>query len=59
MRVSRRQKPGCDHRHAARLRVNFVALATGAAVLLALLNFLPALSLGPSADGMKETIRVV
>jgi K+-transporting ATPase ATPase A chain len=33
--------------------VNFVALATGAALLLALLNFLPALSLGPLADGMK------
>ncbi|WP_194927752.1 hypothetical protein [Catenulispora pinisilvae] len=33
--------------------VNFVAPATGAAVLPALLNFLPALSLGPLADGMK------
>lgn len=32
--------------------LNFVALATGAAMLLALLNFLPALSLGPLADGM-------
>ncbi|MCX4586399.1 potassium-transporting ATPase subunit KdpA [Streptomyces sp. NBC_01481] len=32
--------------------VNFVALATGAAVILALLNFLPALSLGTIADGL-------
>lgn len=32
--------------------VNFVVLATAAAVILALLNFLPALSLGPIADGL-------
>jgi K+-transporting ATPase ATPase A chain len=32
--------------------VNFVALATGAALILALLNFLPALSLGPLAGGL-------
>jgi K+-transporting ATPase ATPase A chain len=32
--------------------VNFVALATGAALILALLNFLPALSLGPIAEGL-------
>jgi K+-transporting ATPase KdpA subunit len=32
--------------------VNFVALASGAALVLALLNFLPALSLGPLADGL-------
>ncbi|MER5852975.1 potassium-transporting ATPase subunit KdpA [Streptomyces sp. NPDC002012] len=32
--------------------VNFVVLATGAAVILALLNFLPALSLGTIADGL-------
>jgi K+-transporting ATPase ATPase A chain len=31
---------------------NFVALATGAALILALLNFLPALSLGTLADGL-------
>jgi potassium-transporting ATPase potassium-binding subunit len=31
--------------------VNFVVLTTGAAVILALLNFLPALSLGPLAGG--------
>ena len=31
--------------------VNFVALVTGSAMLLALLNFLPALSLGPLAEG--------
>jgi K+-transporting ATPase ATPase A chain len=32
--------------------VNFVVLATGAALVLALLNFLPALSLGPLAEGL-------
>ncbi|MGW5361754.1 potassium-transporting ATPase subunit KdpA [Actinopolymorpha pittospori] len=32
--------------------VNFVALATGTALILALLNFLPALSLGPIAEGL-------
>ncbi|MFD8719950.1 potassium-transporting ATPase subunit KdpA [Streptomyces sp. NPDC059629] len=32
--------------------MNFVALATGAALVLALLNFLPALSLGPLAEGL-------
>ncbi|MER6950383.1 potassium-transporting ATPase subunit KdpA [Nonomuraea sp. NPDC000554] len=32
--------------------INFVVLATGAALILALLNFLPALSLGPIADGL-------
>ncbi|MFF3560979.1 potassium-transporting ATPase subunit KdpA [Streptomyces sp. NPDC002574] len=32
--------------------VNFVVLATGAALVLALLNFLPALSLGPVAEGL-------
>jgi K+-transporting ATPase A subunit len=31
----------------------FIALATGTALILALLNFLPALSLGPLADGLK------
>ncbi len=30
----------------------FIALATGTALILALLNFLPALSLGPLADGL-------
>ena len=48
------QKPGAVTTGTLRASgVNFVALATGAAVLLALLNFLPALSLGPLADGMK------
>ena len=32
--------------------VNFLVLASGAALVLALLNFLPALSLGPLADAM-------
>ncbi|MFE3186743.1 potassium-transporting ATPase subunit KdpA [Streptomyces violascens] len=32
--------------------INFVVLATGAALILALLNFLPALSLGTIADGL-------
>ncbi|MDX3073751.1 potassium-transporting ATPase subunit KdpA [Streptomyces sp. MI02-7b] len=32
--------------------VNFVVLATGAALVLALLNFLPVLSLGPVAEGL-------
>nr|WP_236793510.1 potassium-transporting ATPase subunit KdpA [Amycolatopsis sp. GM8] len=30
---------------------NFIVLTTGAALILALLNFLPALSLGPLAGG--------
>jgi K+-transporting ATPase A subunit len=30
----------------------FVALATGVAVILVLLTFLPALSLGPLAEGL-------
>ncbi|MFE0632530.1 potassium-transporting ATPase subunit KdpA [Streptomyces sp. NPDC058864] len=33
--------------------VNFVVLATGAALILALLNFLPVLSLGPVAEGLQ------
>jgi K+-transporting ATPase ATPase A chain len=33
--------------------VNFIVLATGAALVLALLNFLPALSLGPLAEGLQ------
>jgi K+-transporting ATPase ATPase A chain len=33
--------------------VNFVVLATAAALVLALLNFFPALSLGPLAEGMR------
>ena len=32
--------------------VSFVVLATGGALIVALLNFLPALSLGPLADGL-------
>ncbi|MCC9307755.1 potassium-transporting ATPase subunit KdpA [Kitasatospora sp. RB6PN24] len=32
--------------------VNFVTLATGAALILALLNFLPALALGPLTEGL-------
>ncbi|GAA4586199.1 potassium-transporting ATPase subunit KdpA [Planotetraspora phitsanulokensis] len=32
--------------------VSFVVLATGTALIVALLNFLPALSLGPLADGL-------
>ncbi|MFD3454374.1 potassium-transporting ATPase subunit KdpA [Streptomyces sp. NPDC058691] len=48
-----RQRPGVVT--AGTLRpygVNFVVLATGAALVLALLNFLPALSLGPVAEGL-------
>ncbi|MEZ0069811.1 high-affinity K+ transport system ATPase subunit B [Streptacidiphilus sp. MAP12-20] len=33
--------------------INFSALATGAALILALLNFLPALSLGPVTEGLQ------
>ncbi|WP_377266825.1 potassium-transporting ATPase subunit KdpA [Peterkaempfera sp. SMS 1(5)a] len=33
--------------------LNFIVLATGAALILALLNFLPALSLGPLAEGLQ------
>ncbi|MER7672487.1 potassium-transporting ATPase subunit KdpA [Kitasatospora sp. NPDC096128] len=32
--------------------VNFVTLATGAALVLALLNFLPAMALGPLVEGL-------
>jgi potassium-transporting ATPase potassium-binding subunit len=32
--------------------ISFVALASGASMILALLNFLPALSLGPIADSL-------
>ncbi|GII34322.1 hypothetical protein Pmi06nite_77640 [Planotetraspora mira] len=32
--------------------VSFVTLTTGVALIVALLNFLPALSLGPLADGL-------
>jgi K+-transporting ATPase ATPase A chain len=47
------QKPGAVTTGTLRASgLNFVALATGAALLLALLNFLPALSLGPLADGV-------
>ncbi|MEV7319514.1 potassium-transporting ATPase subunit KdpA [Streptomyces sp. NPDC093970] len=48
-----RQKPGVVTVGTLQARgVNFVALATGAAVILALLNFLPALSLGTLAEGL-------
>ncbi|WP_259471871.1 potassium-transporting ATPase subunit KdpA [Streptomyces shenzhenensis] len=33
--------------------VNFIVLATGTVLLLALLDFLPALALGPLAEGFK------
>jgi K+-transporting ATPase KdpA subunit len=47
-----RQKPGVVTVGTLRAQgVNFVVLATGAALILALLNFLPALSLGPLAEG--------
>ncbi|MFE2065235.1 potassium-transporting ATPase subunit KdpA [Streptomyces sp. NPDC059467] len=48
-----RQRPGVVTVGTLQARgVNFVALATGAALVLALLNFLPALSLGPLAEGL-------
>ncbi|MEV6167523.1 potassium-transporting ATPase subunit KdpA [Streptomyces sp. NPDC051954] len=48
-----RQQPGVVTVGTLQARgVNFVALATGAALILALLNFLPALSLGPLAEGL-------
>ncbi|MER5794869.1 potassium-transporting ATPase subunit KdpA [Streptomyces sp. NPDC001980] len=48
-----RQQPGVVTVGTLQARgVNFVALATGAAIILALLNFLPALSLGPLAEGL-------
>ncbi|MFF4754471.1 potassium-transporting ATPase subunit KdpA [Streptomyces sp. NPDC002514] len=51
-RLARRQ-PGVVTAGTLQARgVNFVALATGAALILALLNFLPALSLGPLAEGL-------
>ncbi|MGW0994717.1 potassium-transporting ATPase subunit KdpA [Streptomyces sp. NPDC002523] len=49
-----RQQPGVVTVGTPQARgVNFVALATGAALILALLNFLPALSLGPPAEGLQ------
>lgn len=48
-----RQQPGVVTVGTLQARgVNFIALATGAALILALLNFLPALSLGPLAEGL-------
>ncbi|MFD5569172.1 potassium-transporting ATPase subunit KdpA [Streptomyces cadmiisoli] len=48
-----RQRPGVVTVGTLQARgVNFVALATGAALLLALLNYLPVLSLGPLAEGL-------
>ncbi|MFJ3307856.1 potassium-transporting ATPase subunit KdpA [Streptomyces sp. NPDC086549] len=48
-----RQQPGVVTVGTLQARgVNFVALAAGAALILALLNFLPALSLGPLAEGL-------
>jgi K+-transporting ATPase ATPase A chain len=48
-----RQQPGAVTVGTLRTSgVNFVVLATGAALILALLNFLPALSLGTLADGL-------
>jgi K+-transporting ATPase A subunit len=48
-----RQRPGAVTAGTLRTSgVNFVALTTGAALILALLNFLPALSLGALADGL-------
>ncbi|MET8630149.1 potassium-transporting ATPase subunit KdpA [Kitasatospora sp. NPDC004669] len=41
--------PNGHHRRAG---VNFVTLATGAALVLALLNFLPAMALGPLVEGL-------
>ena len=46
-------QPGAATAGTLRARgINFVVLVTGSALLLALLNFLPALSLGPLADGL-------
>lgn len=48
-----RQRPGAVTVGTLRpYGVNFVALAAGTALVLALLNFLPALSPGPLADGL-------
>jgi K+-transporting ATPase ATPase A chain len=48
-----RQRPGAVTIGTLRAHgVNFVVLVTGSALLLALLNFLPALSLGPLAEGL-------
>ncbi|MFD4246812.1 potassium-transporting ATPase subunit KdpA [Streptomyces sp. NPDC058525] len=48
-----RQQPGVVTVGTLRAQgVDFVVLATAAAVILALLNFLPALSLGTIADGL-------
>ncbi|MER5933629.1 potassium-transporting ATPase subunit KdpA [Streptomyces sp. NPDC002054] len=48
-----RQQPGVVTVGTLRAQgVNFVVLATAASVILALLNFLPALSLGTIADGL-------
>ncbi|MDH6117727.1 K+-transporting ATPase KdpA subunit [Kitasatospora sp. GAS204A] len=49
-----RQRPGVVTAGTLRASgVNFVTLATGAALILALLNFLPALALGPLAEGLR------
>ncbi|MEY9846563.1 K+-transporting ATPase KdpA subunit [Streptacidiphilus sp. BW17] len=49
-----RQRPGVVTAGTLRAQgINFIALATGAALILALLNFLPALSLGPIAEGLQ------
>ncbi|MFF3873875.1 potassium-transporting ATPase subunit KdpA [Streptomyces sp. NPDC001978] len=51
-----RQQPGVVTVGTLQARgVNFVALATGAALILALLNFLPALSLGSLAEGLMRS----
>lgn len=51
-RLARRQQAATTVGTLRPTGVNFVVLATGAAVVLALLNFLPALALGPVADGL-------
>jgi K+-transporting ATPase KdpA subunit len=49
-----RQQPGVVTVGTLRAHgINFITLATGAALILALLNFLPALSLGPIAEGLQ------
>jgi K+-transporting ATPase ATPase A chain len=49
-----RQQPGVVTVGTLRAQgLNFVTLATAAALILALLNFLPALSLGPVAEGLQ------
>jgi K+-transporting ATPase A subunit len=49
-----RQRPGTLSVGTLRTHgVTFVVLVTGAALILALLNFLPALFLGPLADGLR------